>query len=337
MRRLFLWGVFFTILSLPLGAKTVADFEGRTVSINVRPQRIVSLAPIATRVIAQFEQIEQVVGLDQGSLAMDLLPIPISERGTSITNLGNARTVNEEAILRLRPDIIITQYDRAAADRLSGRTGVPVLCIQNRNDMDYELYELLGKVLFSENRSTEIIAYMKSIVLHAEATVQNSNNVQPPRVYVATDTSLLNTFPHDPIVKICGSRNVGKEITSLNYWGGATVNVEFLIRSRPDVIIVWIVFNAPNQITELKNTLSRKEYANIPAIRNNRVYSFIAASSGKDYFYTMVSISETLHNFYPEQYNAQMLERDIKAHLKLFYPSVDYAEYKQLRDRVNIR
>ena len=50
----------------------------------------------------------------------------------------------------------------------------------------------------------------------------------------------------------------------------------------------------------------------------------------------MVSISETLHNFYPDQYTAQMLEQDMRAHLNVFYPSVSYAEYKLLRDRVNL-
>jgi hypothetical protein len=50
----------------------------------------------------------------------------------------------------------------------------------------------------------------------------------------------------------------------------------------------------------------------------------------------MVFISEVLHHFYPERYTAQMLEEDVKAHLSLFYPAVTYAEYKQLRDVLNV-
>jgi iron complex transport system substrate-binding protein len=319
-----------------LFAITVTDFEGRTLAFETRPQRIVSLAPIATRVIVQFNLLEQVIGLDDKSMNMDLLPAPISGRGYSIVNLGNAKSINEEALVRLRPDIIISQYDKSAADRLSGRTGVPVLCIQNRNGMDYELFEILGKALFSEARADNLIRYMKAMADRAENIARNSGNVAQPSVYVATDTSLLNTFPQDPIVALCGGRNAAKEITTMNYWGGATVDIEFFMRSKPDIIIVWIPFNAPQKIDELRKTLSRKEFKNIPAVKNNRVYSFLEASSGKDYFYTMVSISETLYHLYPNQYNAQMLEQDVTAHLTLFYPSVSYTEYKRLRDRIII-
>lgn len=336
MRRVFIWGILFLTLSLYAFAITAIDFEGRIVSINASPQRIVSLAPIATRVIAQLDLLDRVVGLDQNSLTMDLLPMSLSTRGLSITDLGNAKTINEESILRLHPDLIISQYDKVQADKLSGRVGVPVLCIQNRNGMDYELYELLGKILSAESRATKINTYMKGVVSRAESITRNLAGIDPPRVYVATDVSLLNIFPQDPIVTICGGRNVAVEITSMNYWGGATVDAEFLLRSRPDIIIVWISFTAPHKIAELRRTIMRREYMNIPAIKNKRVYIFLEAESGKDYFYTMVSISETLHNFYPEQYTAQMMEQDVKAHLSLFYPAVAYADYKQLRNALNV-
>jgi ABC-type Fe3+-hydroxamate transport system substrate-binding protein len=152
---------------------------------------------------------------------------------------------------------------------------------------------------------------------------------------VATDSSLLNTFPKDYTIQLCGGRNAAAEITTMNYWGGASVDAEFFIRAKPDIIIVWIAFNAPHRVEEFQTNLAKREYANIPAVKNNRVYSFLAGD-GKDYFYTMAAISETLHHFHPSQYNAQMLEQDIKAHLALFYPAVDYAEYKRIRDQVNI-
>lgn len=335
MRRLFMWGVLCIVFSSSLFAVTVTDFEGRTLSIDIRPNRIVSLAPIATRILVQFDIIGSVVGLDSRSMTMDLLPSSLSEKSNVIVNLGNANSVNEEAVLRLRPDLIITQYDKETANRLSGRTGVPVLCIQNRNRMDYELYEILGSVVFAEQRAHELVNYMKAMVFRAE-NIGNNSVVTQPRVYVATDTSLLNTFPQDPIIAMCGGLNVAAEITTMNYWGGTTVGLEFLLRSRPDIIIVWIPFNTPQRIDDLRKTINRREFANIPAVRNNRIYSFLEATSGKDYFYTMVSISETLYHLYPQRYNAQTLEQDVRTHLALFYPTVSYAEYTHLRGRLAI-
>jgi ABC-type Fe3+-hydroxamate transport system substrate-binding protein len=195
MRLLLICGVLCIIQSLPVTAITVTDFEGRSVSINVRPERIISLAPIATRVIAQFGLLDRVVGLDQKSLTMDLLPNSISERAFSIIDLGNARAVNEEAILRLRPNLIITQYDKAQGDRLSSRIGVPVLCIQNRNGMDYELFEILGKALFAEARANEIIAYMKSISAQAENFARNKDTPPPPQGICGNRYFLVEYIP----------------------------------------------------------------------------------------------------------------------------------------------
>jgi hypothetical protein len=93
---------------------------------------------------------------------------------------------------------------------------------------------------------------------------------------------------------------------------------------------------APQSVEELRKTLAKPEYANIPAIKNSRVYSLIGGDSGKDYFYTIAAISETLYRLYPDQYTAQIMEQDIRAHLARFFPAVSYAEYQQIRDRVNI-
>jgi iron complex transport system substrate-binding protein len=353
MRRVFLWGVLVAIVSLPAVAKgsrqggsgnadkgagiTVTDFEGRTVSVTARPERIISLAPISTRVIAQYGLLDKVIGVDQKSFDMDLLPKPLSERGLGITNLGNAKSVNEEAILRLRPDIIITQYDRAQADLLSNRIGVPVLCIQNRGgvNMDYELFEILGKTLSAEARAGEIIGYMKAMVTKAENIARNNQGANQTLIYVATDSSLLNTFPQDYTIQVCGGRNAAGEITAMNYWGGATVDAEFLIRAKPAIIVVWIAFTAPWKVEEFRKSLAKPEYADIPAIKNKRVYSFLSGD-GKDYFYTMTAISETLHNLYPDHYTGQMLEDDLKAHLALFYSAVSYTEYQQIRGAVTV-
>jgi iron complex transport system substrate-binding protein len=318
-----------------LFAVTATDFTGRIVNIPVQPQRIVSLSPIATRVIAQFGLLNKVAGLDQNSYTMDLLPVSISNRTTSIVNVGNAKEIDEEALLRLKPDIVLTQYNKSTADTLVKQTGLIVLCVQNRLGMDYELYTLLGQALFMPARANILVAYMKNLVDRAEA-IAASNTSNKPKVYVATDISLLHTFPHDPIIRICGGLNAAGSITKMNYWGGATVDLEFLLRCKPDILIVWIPFTKPQRVAELKKTLNKSRFAFFPAIENQRVYSFLEASAGKDYFYTMASISEVLHHFYPNQYTSAMMDADIKASLNIFYPEVNYNFYRKLRETITI-
>jgi iron complex transport system substrate-binding protein len=329
-------GALFALLSSVLPAVTVTDFEGRTVTIAARPQRIISLAAIATKILVQCDLMDKVVGMDERSKVMELLPVLYPALLPKITDLGNAKSVNEEAIRRLRPDIVITQYDKATADRLSARIGVPVLCIQNRPGMDYELYEILGKVLFVEPRANEIVAYMKDFISRIEKSVSENRPTSMPKVYVATDGSLLNTFPKDPDLILCEGINAAAEITTMNYWGGATVDVEFIVRAKPDIIVVWMPFDAPQELSRLKETIKRREFANIPAIKNNRVYTTINTTYGKDYFYAMVWTAETMSRLYPDRYSAQILEQDVKALLAVFYPMLPYPEYKKLREKITI-
>ena len=352
MRQKHVWGLLLVTLALLVvigcnkqgdsggnevqaASVTVIDFEGRTVSINARPERIISLAPISTRVIAQFGLLNNVIGVDQKSYTMDLLPEALSERGLPITDLGNARSINEEAILRLQPDIVITQYDKAQADLLSQRIGVPVVCIQNRGDiaMDYELFEILGKVLFASAQADAMVTYMQTMVDRAKTFAEEHQGIAQPLVYVATDTSLLNTFPNDFVIRLCGGRNVAAEISTMNYWGGATVDTEFLVRAKPDIIVLWIAFTSPQKIAEFRETISKREFADIPAIINSRIYTSLSGD-GKDFFYTMTAISEALHMFYPDAYTAQMLEQDTRAHLQIFFPDVTYEAYREIRDMV---
>jgi len=339
MRRLLIFSAFFALLTSALSAVTVTDFEGRTVTVAARPQRIVSLAPIATRILVQFDLLDKVIGLDQKSFNVDIVPVPISQRGYNITNLGNANSVNEEALLRLRPDIIITQYGKTAADRLQTRCGIPVVCIQNRGamGMDYELFTVMGKALFAEDRANAIIDYMKAVIARTETFVRGTGVTSRPKVYVATDATLFNTFPNDAVVTLCGGVNAAAEITSLNYWGGAAVDAEFFLRSKPDIIIVWMYYTSPEKAADVRKVLGRREFANIPAIADKRVYSSLEANGGKDYFYTMVFISEMLSHLYPALYTAQMLEEDVRKHLSVFYPSLPYADFQALREKVEIQ
>ena len=46
VRRLFIWGVLFNILSSLLFARVVTCFEGRVFSIDTSPNHIISLTPL---------------------------------------------------------------------------------------------------------------------------------------------------------------------------------------------------------------------------------------------------------------------------------------------------
>jgi len=339
MRNIAALGAVCAALSAPLAAVTVTDFEGREVTVPAPPERIVSLAPIATRILVQFNLLDRVIALDQKSFNADIVPVPISQRGYPITNLGNEKSLNEEALLRLRPGLIITQSGKAAADRLQERCGAPVVCIQNRGamGMDYELFAVLGKALFAEDRAAAITGYMQAVIARTEAFVRENAAAVRPKVYVATDETLFNTFPKDANVTLCGGVNAAEEITALNYWGGATVDAEFLLRSKPDIIIVWIYYTRAEKAGEVWKVLGRREFAGIPAVADGRVYSALEANAGKDYFYTMVFISEMLSHLYPARYTAQMLEADVKRHLAVFYPSLPYADFQALREKTEIR
>jgi iron complex transport system substrate-binding protein len=103
---------------LPAHALQITDDRGVTVTFAQSPQRIVSVLPSLTEGVCALEQCHRLVGVDRYSNH------PASVR--SLPVVGGALDPNIEAIVALRPDVVLLAVSARVSERLES-LGIKVL------------------------------------------------------------------------------------------------------------------------------------------------------------------------------------------------------------------
>ncbi len=214
---------------------TLTDGSGRTVTLDLPAQRVVSLAPSNTEILFAIGAGADLVGRDSFS---DYPP-----EAKAVTDLGGTvGTLNTELILSKQPDLVLASpltppEQIAALDKAGLRTYV----VPNPRTFDdlYANLETVGKLTGHEKQAAALVDSLKARVL---AVV---NKVAPlsarPVVYYeldATDpsapyTSGPDTFV-DLLIRTAGGENFGHELKG--DW--VQVSVEALLQMQPNFIVL---------------------------------------------------------------------------------------------------
>ncbi|MDB5861515.1 MAG: Iron complex transport system substrate-binding protein [Ramlibacter sp.] len=117
----------------------VRDDRGTTVTFPQPPQRIVSLLPSLTEFVCVLDACARLVGVD------DYSNFPAAVRG--IPHVGGLEDARIEAIVALKPDLVLTPTSSRALERLQG-LGLKVLALEPRTFADVQrVLGVLGPVL----------------------------------------------------------------------------------------------------------------------------------------------------------------------------------------------
>ena len=103
--------------------------RGRTVALPQAPQRIVSLLPSLTETVCALDQCHRLVGVDRYS------NYPASVQ--SCPKVGGGLDPNIEAIVALRPDVVVMSVSSRAGERLEA-LGVKVVTLEPKTHADVQ-------------------------------------------------------------------------------------------------------------------------------------------------------------------------------------------------------
>ena len=123
-----LWVMCFLAMA-PAHALQVTDDRGVSVTFAHSPQRIVSILPSLTESVCALEQCQRLVGVDRYS------NYPASVR--SLPVVGGGLDPNIEAIVALRPDVVLMAVSSRASQRLES-LGIKVLALEPKNHADVQ-------------------------------------------------------------------------------------------------------------------------------------------------------------------------------------------------------
>jgi len=250
--------LFFS--SLPLRAEILLQDEtGRTVRLERPARRIVSLAPHVTELLFAAGAGRQVVGV----VAYSDYPA----EALSLPQVGGYRNMDLEAILALRPDLVVgwsTGNSASHVDKLEAM-GVPVYITEPRRlENIADTLEALGMLAGSEPHAAQAAADFRSRL----ASLSQRFRTRPPvrMLYQIWDQPLRTINGQhliSDVIRLCGGENDFSELSQI----APIIGIEGVLAADPEVIVAsGMGEERPDWLNQWKN------WPDLQATRKNNLF-----------------------------------------------------------------
>ncbi len=257
MKRTFLVALLF--LNGQLQAQQLTDDRGVAVSFAQPPQRIVSLLPSLTETVCELGQCARLVGVDRYS------NYPESVR--KLPQVGGGLDPNVEAIVALKPDVVLMATSSRVGDRLQS-LGIKVVALEPKTHADVKrVLEKVGLVLGVPDAQR----VWRGIDAATSAAAQSlPRNLGATRVYFEVNPGPYGASELSFIGETLTRLGV-KNIIPANLGPFPKLNPEFIVRANPDVVMIGQ--------RSVDNMGQRPGWQGMRAVREKRLCVFTSAQS----------------------------------------------------------
>lgn len=206
----------------------ITDDRGRTLRFAEPPRRIVSLLPSLTESVCELQHCDRLVGVDRYSN----WPAPVQR----LPQVGGGLDPNIEAVVALRPDVVLLSVSSRVSDRLEA-LGVKVVALEPKTHADVRrVLGVLGDLL-AVPRAQGADRVWRVIDAAVQAAAQSvPRNAQGARVYFEVNrgpyAAGATSFIGETLARL-GVRNVVPPALG----PFPRLNPEFVLRANPDVLM----------------------------------------------------------------------------------------------------
>jgi iron complex transport system substrate-binding protein len=225
------WAIMFvafagTTCAMPALALRVTDDRGVTVTFAQSPQRIVSLLPSLTETVCELGQCQRLIGVDRYS------NYPASVQ--ALPKTGGGLDPNIEAVVALKPDLVLLSVSSRASERLEA-LGLRVVALEPKTHADVRrVLETVGQLLEVPD-AQRIWRVIDASVLAAAQSLPAG--VKTTRVYFEVSPSPHGAGEASFIGETMARLGV-KNIVPASMGPFPKLNPEFVVRANPDLIMV---------------------------------------------------------------------------------------------------
>jgi iron complex transport system substrate-binding protein len=253
----FLAGWTLLLGSVQAAGLQVTDDRGVNVRWDAPPQRIVSLLPSLTETVCELGQCHRLVGVDRYSN----WPAAIA----ALPRVGGGMDPNVEAIVALRPDVVLLAQSSRVVQRLES-LGLKVVALEPKSHADVQ--RVLGKVAQVVGVDAQAT---QRIWRNIDAAVSAAAQSLPVRVKNTRVYFEVNRAPYGA----GASSFIGETLTRLGVQNIVPaslgpfpkLNPEFVVRANPDVIMVGD--------RNFEGMTQRPGWRSIRAVREERLCVFV--------------------------------------------------------------
>lgn len=291
---------------------SATDASGREVSLDVKPESIVSGNYIITSMLLSLGLKDRLTGVEAKAGQRNIYRLAAPEL-IELPSVGSMKEFSIEAVVALNPDLAVLPLKlRDAADTLN-EMGITTVVVNTESYEDLlSTLTLLG-TLTGTDADTIVDYYTEMQAMMAEKTA----GIEKKRVYLSGNSDFLLTAGkamfQDTLLTMAGGENVASEIED-TYW--ASISYEQLLAYDPEVIIM-----AADAAYTREDLMNDPLLQGVAAIQNGEVY---ALPSGVEAWDSPVPASILgslwiMNKLYPEVYTGEELFSEIDSFYEKFY------------------
>lgn len=254
--------------------KTFVDGRGIDVTINKKPERIVSTTLAMDEYLTALTSTDNIVAVT--SMSTDATISNVAGQTDAIeTKLD---TVTAEQVLALEPDLVIvpSYVDPEVLNQLD-KAGITTYQVADDSSFDGILasLEVIGQIIGEEKKAAQLKADIEARMAKLEKEAAAIETKKRVLYYTEYSSSVTNNTTIGEMIQLAGGVNVVDEagVTGDDYPDYPTLSKEMLVQLNPEVIFTtaWggTAGSEPAFVQEWKKDPA---LADVAAIKNNQVY-----------------------------------------------------------------
>lgn len=253
-------------------ARIFVDAAGRKVALPEKITRVMAAGPPASVLLYSVAP-EKLAGWvrefnddEKQFIAEPYRALPVHGRLT-----GKGNTANLEAVLAMKPDIIldvgtVDATYASLADRVQEQTGIPYILIDGTFANTPKSLREVGELLGEKEQAEALASYTEAAMQRLDKVVAEVPADQRPRVYYGRgpdglETGLAGSINME-VLQAVGARNVAE---AAGTGGLANVSLEQILSWNPDIILTL----SPKFQKAVQTDPS---WAGIKAVKDGRVF-----------------------------------------------------------------
>jgi iron complex transport system substrate-binding protein len=215
---------------------TLTDDEGREVTLEAEPDRIVSLAPSSTEIVCALGACDRIVGVND---FRDGFPDDVAAAIERVPDVASFTGVDREALVALEPDLVLAAGNNLTAPAdVEALTdlGYPVLVLYPESlDGVYANIQIVGEALDAQVEAADVVAGMQDRVAAVEDAVAGEDRprtfyevgIYSGSIYTAGADSFLAS-----LIEIAGGEPITGDATT------TAIQLEELVAADPELILL---------------------------------------------------------------------------------------------------
>ena len=237
---------------------TLTDDRGRVVVIEKAPQRVITLLPSLGEIVCELQACDLLVGVDRYS--------NWPERVKTLPKLGGLDDTQLEALVKLKPDLVLLARSSRVTQRLESM-GIKVVALepQSQEDMHRVILQISGALHLPNSKERAELLWQNIQQKLAVAAAGVPKSAKGVRIYFEAGTGYFAAGEASYIGETLKRLGLVNVVTP-SMGSFPQVNPEFVVKANPQII-----FMGERAAADLKK---RPGWHRIEAIQQQRICSF---------------------------------------------------------------